>query len=212
MREVSFTAMPTNEKLWKYSIDELLIMLRWVLKQAISPYSAMHVIQDVYEIVIVILCKRAGKIKATNDTAAEYYVDWDYLKWVRNSLAHDLAFTSKCVDKIDEFGVDMKYLSDNAGVARQFLVPSDTAILTLEPGYTVFLYNGRIVKFGCSKTLEKILSIKEWRDGCATVDAKYSYSDTPIEEYVDVGYALDSLYIDPDEFLAPVKKVEVGYV
>ena len=52
--------MPTREDLMEYALDELYIMLKWILKQATTPYAALHVLQDMYELVIVIICKEAG--------------------------------------------------------------------------------------------------------------------------------------------------------
>ena len=41
--------------------------------------------------------------------------------------------------------------------------------------------------------------------------AKYRQMDHEIEEYIDLIPVLDSLYMDKDKFLAPIKEVEIDY-
>lgn len=88
--------MPTREDLMKYDLDELYIMLKWILHQVTTPYSAMHVLQDMYELVIVIICKEAGLKHTSNDEAAKRFTKWDGFRIARNTLAHDLIMTDEC--------------------------------------------------------------------------------------------------------------------
>lgn len=85
------------------------------------------------------------------------------------------------------------------------------ALLGLEAGFTVFEYGGRCIRFRCPYSLERILSIKEWDKGYLVVDAKYAHGDEPEEEYIDLVPVLENLYIDPDEFLSPIKEVRLAY-
>lgn len=88
--------MPTREDLMKYDLDELYIMLKWVLRQATTSYAAMHVLQDMYELVIVIVCKEAGLSYTSNDEAAKRFSGWNDFRVARNTLAHDLVMTDAC--------------------------------------------------------------------------------------------------------------------
>lgn len=86
----------------KYDLDELYIMLRWVLKQATTPYAAMHVLQDMYELVIVIICKEAGLSHTSNDEAAKRFSGWGDFRVARNTLAHDLVMTDACSRQVKD--------------------------------------------------------------------------------------------------------------
>ncbi len=47
--------------------------------------------------------------------------------------------------------------------------------------------------------------------GYLVVMSKYAHNNDLEEEYIDLIPILKSLYINPDEFLKPIKKVEVKY-
>jgi hypothetical protein len=83
------------------------------------------------------------------------------------------------------------------------------AILSNIPGYTVFQYLDRRIRFAAPYSLEKYLKIKEWDHGYLVVMAKYRHNPQEEEEYIDLIPILNNLYIDPDEFLEPIKGVEI---
>lgn len=85
------------------------------------------------------------------------------------------------------------------------------AELGLEPGFTVFEYDGKRIRFRCPHSMERIDGIKEWDKGYLVVDAKYAHSDEPIEEYIDLVPVLQNLYIDPEKFLSPIKEVRLAH-
>lgn len=87
---------------------------------------------------------------------------------------------------------------------------SSCAQLGLEPGFTVFEYDGRRIRFRCPRALERILDIKEWDRGYLVINAKYSHNDAPEEEYIDLAPVLENLYIDPEAFLSPIKEVRLA--
>lgn len=60
--------------------------------------------------------------------------------------------------------------------------------------------------------MERYESVVQWDKGYLVVMAKYAYNNDLEEEYIDLIPILRSLYITPDEFLKPIKKVEVKYV
>ena len=66
-----------------------------------------------------------------------------------------------------------------------------------------------MVRFRAPYSLERYLEVKEWENGYLVVTAKYQRSDEPEEEYIDLIPILENLYIDIDEFLTPIKGVNV---
>ncbi len=86
-----------------------------------------------------------------------------------------------------------------------------TAYLTNEGRYTVFRFGDETLKFIAPYSLEKYEEIKEWDMGYIVVMTKYSHSKELIEEYIDLRPVLKNLYIDSDDFLKPIKKVELAY-
>lgn len=59
--------------------------------------------------------------------------------------------------------------------------------------------------------MERYESVVQWDKGYLVVMAKYAHNNDLKEEYIDLIPILRSLYITPDEFLKPIKKVEVKY-
>lgn len=59
--------------------------------------------------------------------------------------------------------------------------------------------------------MEHYESVVQWDKGYLVVMAKYAHNNDLEEEYIDLIPILRSLYITPDEFLKPIKKVEVKY-
>ncbi len=88
---------------------------------------------------------------------------------------------------------------------------TDTAYLSNKGRYISFSWRNRTIRFMASYSLQRIVKIKEWDKGYLVVDAKYEHSPEAIEDYIDLIPILTNLYIDPDDFLKPIKKVEVRY-
>ena len=55
------------------------------------------------------------------------------------------------------------------------------------------------------------MDVVKWEDGYLVVLAKYSHNEEPEEEYIDLKPILESLYIDSDAFLTPLKNVRIAY-
>lgn len=84
------------------------------------------------------------------------------------------------------------------------------AALYNRDNYTVFEFNGQIIRFMTSSRLERYTKIKEWDHGYIVVVAKYSGIGEQ-EEYIDMIPILENLYYDVAEFLEPIKGVKIGY-
>ena len=79
-----------------------------------------------------------------------------------------------------------------------------------EGRYTVFSIGDQRLKFIAPYSLEHYVRVKKWDNGYIVVDAKYSHSDEPVEEYIDLIPILDNLLINKDTFLSSIKRVEVA--
>lgn len=88
---------------------------------------------------------------------------------------------------------------------------TDTAYLSNRGRYIVFMWHDQMIRFMGPRSLQYINNIKEWDKGYLVIDAKYDHSDKLIEDYIDLIPILENLYINPSEFLAPIKNVEVRY-
>ena len=86
-----------------------------------------------------------------------------------------------------------------------------TAYLSNVKDIISFTYNNKVIRFKGPYSLERFSSIVEWDSGYLVVMAKYNHTDTAIEDYIDLIPILDSLYIEADSFLTPIKKVEIRY-
>lgn len=86
-----------------------------------------------------------------------------------------------------------------------------TAYLSNVKDIISFTYNNKVIRFKGPYSLERFSSIVEWDNGYLVVMAKYNHTDTAIEDYIDLIPILDSLYIEADSFLTPIKKVEIRY-
>ena len=89
---------------------------------------------------------------------------------------------------------------------------SGVALLSNDARYTIFEYGDSRIKFIGPKPLEHYVEVTEWDCGYLVVQTKYSVSDAPIEEYIDLVPVLQNLYIDPTEFCSPIRCVEVKHV
>ena len=83
------------------------------------------------------------------------------------------------------------------------------ATLSNERNYTIFSYGGHVIRFVAPYSLEYYTEVKEWNKGYLVVMAKYKHNQEPEEEYIDLVPILQNLYFDVDEFLKPIKGVEV---
>jgi hypothetical protein len=85
------------------------------------------------------------------------------------------------------------------------------AVLSSFDKYTTFTYNGTTLTFRTCNGLDRYTRVNLWDKGYIEVMAKYRQMDHEIEEYIDLIPVLDSLYMDKDKFLAPIKEVEIDY-
>ena len=87
----------------------------------------------------------------------------------------------------------------------------EEATLSNEKNYTVFQFNGHIIRFTAPYSLEYYTEVKEWDHGYLVVMAKYKNSPCEEEEYIDLVPILKNLYFDVDRFLAPIEGVSIRY-
>lgn len=85
-----------------------------------------------------------------------------------------------------------------------------TAVLSNRGTYTTFTFGETCIRFKAPYSLERYLKVKEWDHGYIVVDAKYSHSSEPIEEYIDLVPILENLYMDADKFLSRISNVIVS--
>lgn len=85
------------------------------------------------------------------------------------------------------------------------------ATLSNDKDFTIFRYENNIIRFKAPYSLEHYSEVKEWDNGYLVVMAKYKHNDENEEEYIDLVPILQKLYISPEEFLKPIKKVIVKY-
>ena len=85
------------------------------------------------------------------------------------------------------------------------------AYLSNEGRYTTLSFGETRLKFIAPYSLERNESVVQWDKGYLVEMAKYAHNNDLEEEYIDLIPILRSLYITPDEFLKPIKKVEVKY-
>jgi len=88
---------------------------------------------------------------------------------------------------------------------------SHEAILSSSRGFTAFCFGGYHIRFRAPYSLERYVDVVTWDDGYLVVMAKYKHSEEPKEEYIDLKPILEGLYIDPSDFLKPIKKVRIAY-
>ena len=84
-----------------------------------------------------------------------------------------------------------------------------TALLSNNGDFTTFTFGDTCIRFKAPYSLEKYLNVTEWDNGYIVVNTIYAHSSEPIEEYIDLIPILNDLYMDPDDFLAPIKNVKV---
>jgi hypothetical protein len=87
---------------------------------------------------------------------------------------------------------------------------NNCAILSNSGEFTIFEFNGQVIRFVTSTRLERYTEVVEWDHGYLVVMAKYKNLDV-VEEYIDLLPILQNLYYDIDAFLKPIKEVRVKY-
>lgn len=85
----------------------------------------------------------------------------------------------------------------------------EVATLSNVQNYTVFRYGDHVIRFVAPYSLEHYTEVKEWDKGYLVVMAKYKQNSKPEEEYIDLVPILRNLYFDAEEFLKPIKEVEI---
>lgn len=83
------------------------------------------------------------------------------------------------------------------------------ALLSNHGKMTSFRYGDYNIRFRTPQKLIRYIDIKEWDNGYIVVTADYE-GIGEIEEYIDLQPILHNLYINPDEFLRPIKKVIIA--
>ena len=104
-----------------------------------------------------------------------------------------------CGETMSESAKDMKPPTESPGIAS----------LSNDAEFSVFAYGDDVIRFRTSRRLVRYTRVKKWDDGYVEVGADYGNGE--VDEYVDLRPILDNLYYDADEFLKPIKGVEVRY-
>lgn len=98
---------------------------------------------------------------------------------------------------------------ENKSILLQEDDKNDEALLSNDGAYTIFEYGKYCIRFAAPYSLEKYISVRKWDNGYLVVMAKYLHNDGEEEEYIDLVPVLKDLYIDPNDFLKPIKKVRI---
>ena len=85
----------------------------------------------------------------------------------------------------------------------------DTAVLSHRGGFSSFSFGGEVIRFATPPCLRRYVRVKKWEDGYIEVDANYGNGEE--EDYIDLLPILNNLYYDAEDFLRPIRKVEVKY-
>lgn len=72
-----------------------------------------------------------------------------------------------------------------------------------------FSFRDKNIRFKGPYSLMRFAKVKKWDHGYIVVDAVFQHSSQPIEDYIDLVPILKNLYIDADEFLSNIQKVEL---
>ncbi len=86
---------------------------------------------------------------------------------------------------------------------------NDTALLAHHGLYTSFAYGDTVVRFLTSQRLDRYIKVLKWDNGY--IETIASYNGHEEEEYIDLVPILKNLFIEPETFLKPIRKVEVSY-
>ena len=84
----------------------------------------------------------------------------------------------------------------------------DYATLKINGKYTQFTCKGMTVSFLHGKDLLKYLEVVEWDKGYLVVNCLGKIKNR-FEDYIDLSYILDKLYMDPETYLDGIKEVRI---
>ena len=84
------------------------------------------------------------------------------------------------------------------------------AFLSSKDNFTYFSVGDTTIRFRTSDKLKKYTKVLKWDNGYLVVMADYETLG-PTEEYVDITNVLNELYFKTNDFLRPIKKVEIRY-
>lgn len=93
--------------------------------------------------------------------------------------------------------------------AGEMIEIKGTAYLSNDRKYTCFSYLGKNIRFRTSDRLIRYQKVLKWDRGYLEVLAEYEGFSGPVEEFIDLIPILNNLFIDSDEFLSQIEKVEV---
>ena len=82
------------------------------------------------------------------------------------------------------------------------------ARLSAHGRYTKFSYEDMVITFMHGKDLIRYLAVKEWDNGYLVVEC-LGKSKGEYEDYIDLAYILENLYMDPEKSLSGVKGVVI---
>ncbi len=88
---------------------------------------------------------------------------------------------------------------------------NNEAILCSEDEFTSFKFGGRNIRFKTSPHLERYIEVKKWDNNSGHLIVTARCTDGESEEKIELLPILKNLYIEPDEFLKPIKSVRVCY-
>ena len=70
------------------------------------------------------------------------------------------------------------------------------------------MYNDMVITFMHGKDLIKYLSVKEWDNGYIVVECMGKVKGE-YEDYIDMAYIMENLYMNPEECLRGIRGVEI---
>lgn len=82
------------------------------------------------------------------------------------------------------------------------------AVLRVDGRYSKFIFKDTTITFIHSKDLIRYLDVKEWDNGCLVVDCLGAVKGE-YEDYIDMTYILELLYMDSHFFLSQRKGVKI---
>jgi hypothetical protein len=88
------------------------------------------------------------------------------------------------------------------------MTKSGYGVLSNQGRYTKFAYNDVVITFLHGKDLIKYLAVKEWDKGYLVVECLGKVKGE-YEDYIDLAYIMENLYMDPEESLRDVKGVVI---
>ena len=84
------------------------------------------------------------------------------------------------------------------------------ARIKVDGKYSFFIFRDQCIKFRTSTKLRKYLQVKEWDNGYLVVECRGKLKGV-FEEYIDLAYILEILYMDPQTFLRGVEEVRIAH-